>query len=172
MRWGIPEKNVTELDWWSEIQYTDSLKFIAAPAQHFSGRRGQNNSTLWCSWIIKGKSKLLFFSGDSGYSTHFQEIGEKLGPFDMALIESGAYGKYWPNIHMLPEQSVQAGIDVKAKVVIPIHWGKFNLAFHPWKEPVERFVKEAEIKKLVYAIPVVGQEIFIDSVKLYNPWWR
>lgn len=172
VRWGVPEENITELDWWSGKNYNDSLEFISTPAQHFTGRRGQNNSTLWCSWVIKGKKEILFFSGDSGYSNHFKEIGEKYGPFDIALMECGAYGTYWPYIHMVPEESVQAGLDVKAHTVIPIHWGKYNLAFHPWKEPVERFIQEASVQKLSYITPKPGEQVVIGSKQPTHTWWK
>ncbi len=172
VRWGVPAENITELDWWSRKKYNDSLKFISTPAQHFTGRRGQNNSTLWCSWVIKGKKEILFFSGDSGYSTHFKEIGEKYGPFDIALMECGAYGTYWPYIHMVPEESVQASLDSKAKIVMPIHWGKYNLAFHPWKEPVERFVQEASVQKLNYITPKPGDQVVIGSKQPTHTWWK
>lgn len=172
VRWGVQEENITEFDWWEGKLCNEKVKFIAAPAQHFSGRRGQNNSTLWCSWIIKSKDKTIFISGDSGYSPHFAEIGDKYGPFDLAFVECGAYGKYWPYIHMMPEQSVQAGIDVKAKTVVPIHWGKFNLSFHPWKEPIERFIEKANVDKLDYVIPIIGEQIVMGSEYQNHSWWE
>ena len=172
VRWGVPKENIIELDWGSEFGFSDGLKFIAAPAQHFTGRHGQDNSTLWCSWVIKEKSGSIYFSGDSGYSDHFKETGEKYGPFDLAFIECGAYGKYWPYIHMVPEESAQAGLDVNAKVVLPIHWGKFNLAFHPWKEPVERFSAEANKLGIQFVTPIPGQEIRADEDLPQDKWWQ
>ena len=172
VRWGIAGENITEFDWWEGKLYNEKVEFIAAPAQHFSGRRGQNNSTLWCSWIMKADDNAIFFSGDSGYSPHFAEIGDKYGPFDLVFMECGAYGMYWPYIHMVPEQSVQAGIDVKAKTVVPIHWGKFNLSFHPWKEPIERFTKEAEKVKLNISVPIPGYVMVIPVLCSDNDWWR
>ena len=172
VRWGIPEIRITELDWWSEVIYKETLIFTATPAQHFTGRRGQNNSTLWCSWVIKGQKRNIFFSGDSGYSTHFSEIGEKFGPFDIALVESGAYGAYWPYIHMIPEESVQAHIDLKGKVMLPIHWGKFNLAFHPWKEPIERISVKAPEFNIVLATPRPGEEIILGGAIPKIAWWK
>jgi L-ascorbate metabolism protein UlaG (beta-lactamase superfamily) len=122
--------------------------------------------------VIKGKAGSIYFSGDSGYSDHFKKTGEKYGPFDLAFIECGAYGKYWPYIHMVPEESAQAGLDVNAKVVLPIHWGKFNLAFHPWKEPVERLTTEANRLGVQLAFPIPGQEIRSDLDLPQDKWWQ
>lgn len=172
LRWGVPDKNITEFDWWLGVHYNDSLEFIATPAQHFSGRKGQDNSTLWCSWVIKGKTKTIYFSADSGYSGHFNEIGKKHGPFDITLMESGAYGQYWPNIHMLPEESVRAHLDLKGNILLPIHWGKFNLAFHPWKEPVQRIAAEADKLGVTLTTPLPGQEVSLDSKLPQTQWWE
>jgi L-ascorbate metabolism protein UlaG (beta-lactamase superfamily) len=172
VRWGIPEIKIIELDWWSEVSYGEKLKFIATPAQHFTGRRGQNNSTLWCSWVIKGDMGNIFFCGDSGYAPHFKQIGEKYGPFDLTMMESGAYGQYWPYIHMIPEESVRAHIDLKGKVLLPIHWGKYNLAFHPWKEPVERLSVEATVCGIILTTPKPGEEIVLNEYLPQDKWWQ
>ena len=172
VRWGVPELSITELDWWDQKDYNKELSFIATPAQHFSGRQGQNNSSLWCSWVIRGENGNIFYCGDSGYSTHFREIGEKYGPFDLTLMESGAYGKYWPYIHMLPEESVRAYTDLRGKVLLPIHWGKFNLAFHSWKEPVERIWQEALKKGIDLVVPVPGQEYKLGMGIEKSMWWK
>lgn len=170
-RWGVPPENIKEFDWWQEDSIFGDLKITAAPSQHFSGRRGRGNATLWCSWIIEKGSKKIFFSGDSGYGEHFQEIGERKGPFDITLMESGAYGKYWPYIHMLPEQSVQAAVDADSKLVLPIHWARFNLAFHPWKEPVERFTREASRKGLPFTTPLIGEYVSLSGQVPVSKWW-
>jgi L-ascorbate metabolism protein UlaG (beta-lactamase superfamily) len=171
-RWGVKPEQIIEFDWWQKEIILDKLTIIAAPSQHFSGRRGQDNSTLWCSWIVLNGNESIFFSGDSGYSDHFKAIGDKYGPFDLVLMECGAYGEYWPNIHMIPEQSVQAGIDVRAKIVLPIHWGKYNLSLHPWKEPVKRFIKEASVKGLHYTIPFQGERLIIGEELPQRKWWE
>lgn len=171
-KWGVSPDQIREFDWWQEEIIMDDLTFAATPSQHFSGRQKQDNSTLWCSWVIQNSNEKIFFSGDSGYDDHFSTIGEKYGPFDLTLMECGAYGKYWPKIHMIPEESVQAGIDVKAKVILPIHWGKFNLAFHPWTEPIERFIKESEAKGLQITTPLIGEEIVLGSEMPTGKWWE
>jgi L-ascorbate metabolism protein UlaG (beta-lactamase superfamily) len=172
-RWGVPSSSIIEFDWGDSIKTGKGLHFIAAPAQHFSGRRRQDNSTLWCSWIIMNGEKKIFFSGDSGYGSHFKMIGDTYGPFDIAFMECGAYGQYWPYIHMLPEQSLQAFIDLNGKVLIPIHWAKYNLSFHPWKEPIERLSALAVSRNINLLTPLIGQRISPgDSSFTTDRWWE
>lgn len=171
--WGVPTEKITEMDWWEEMQF-DDLKLVCTPAQHFSGRNYNNGQmTLWSSWVLQSLSENLYFSGDSGYATHFKEIGEKYGPFDLALMECGQYNEKWADIHMMPEETAQAGIDVKAKRIMPIHWGGFKLALHSWTDPVERVKAKARELNLKVIIPKIGQEIIIkDSVTNYSNWWE
>ena len=137
LKWGVPQHKVIELDWWEECRLGENLLIAATPAQHFSGRGlTDRNETLWASWVIITPFHKLFFSGDSGYFNGFKQIGDKYGPFDMTFIECGAYGAAWPKVHMLPEQTVQAHLDLRGRVLQPIHWGTFNLALHPWYEPM------------------------------------
>lgn len=170
--WDIPKEKITELDWWQETDYKD-LKLVCTPSQHFSGRKMDNRmSTLWSSWIIQSKNENIYFSGDSGYATHFKEIGEKYGPFDIALMECGQYNKMWSDIHMMPEESAQAAIDVKAKKMMPIHWAGFKLALHSWTDPIERVSKKAQELKLPLVTPQIGEEFKVnDSLKTYDNWW-
>ena len=170
--WGIPKEHIHELDWWEFAEF-EELKLTCAPARHFSGRGLMDRATtLWCSWAIKSDDKNLFFSGDSGYGPHFEEIGEKLGPFDFAMMECGQYNQQWSSIHMMPEETVQAGIDVKAKVAMPIHWGAFTLAFHSWTDPAERFTKEAQIKGLDFTTPRIGEAIVLGGKHSTTRWWE
>jgi len=171
VKWGVPGENIQEADWW-ESKWYDKIEFVATPSQHFSGRRGQDNSTLWCSWVVRGGEKKIFYCGDSGYGQHFKEIGRKSGPFDLTFIESGAYGDYWPFIHMKPEESVQAHIDLGGKILLPIHWAKYNLALHPWKEPVERLLSEASKRKVTFTTPLPGEEVLPDKILPQQSWWR
>ena len=174
LKWGVEKERIIELDWWQEIKF-DDLTIRCTPAQHFSGRGiSDREKTLWCSWIIQSDDENLFFSGDSGYASHFKEIGEKYGPFDFAFMECGQYNNLWPLVHMLPEETAQAGLDIKAKKMMPIHWGAFKLASHSWTEPVERISKKAKELNVDLVIPKIGEIIEIglnDSEEIY-PWWR
>jgi L-ascorbate metabolism protein UlaG (beta-lactamase superfamily) len=171
--WGIEKERIVELDWWQETTF-DSLIFRCTPAQHFSGR-GLNDraNTLWSSWIIQSEHDNIFFSGDSGYGPHFKEIGDKYGPFDFAMMECGQYNELWPEIHMFPEETAQAGIDVQAKLIMPIHWGAFKLGMHPWTEPVERISKKADELGIEMIIPKIGEPIeFYNSSGIKSTWWQ
>jgi L-ascorbate metabolism protein UlaG (beta-lactamase superfamily) len=171
--WDIPANKITELDWWQGTQL-EGLKLVCTPAQHFSGRKLNNSqSTLWSSWVIQSKTENIYFSGDSGYATHFKEIGEKYGPFDLALMECGQYNDMWSDIHMMPEETAQAGIDVQAKKIMPIHWAGFKLALHEWTDPIKRVTKKAEELNLEVITPRIGEEIMVkDAINAYTNWWE
>ncbi|PQJ16741.1 MBL fold metallo-hydrolase [Aureicoccus marinus] len=172
-RWGVSKEDITELNWSEEVNF-EGLLFASTPSQHFSGRGfSDRDQTLWTSWVIQSESENIFFSGDSGYADHFKSIGEKYGPFDFALMECGQYNTLWPVVHMFPEETAQAGIDVKAKRVMPIHWGAFKLAQHTWTDPVERFKAKAEELQLEYVVPEIGQITQIkDSTLVQKEWWK
>ena len=137
-RWGVPASRIVELDWW-ETTRVGALTIAAGSARHFSGRGlTGSNRTLWASWSIIGPKHRVFHSGDTGQFDGIAENGRRYGPFDMALIKIGAYGETWPDIHLTPEQAVHACTLVKGKLLLPIHWGTFNLAYHDWNEPAER----------------------------------
>lgn len=170
--WGIEKRRIRELDWWDEIQH-DSLKLVFAPSRHFSGRGLSDRSkTLWGSWIIQSSNQNIYFSGDSGYGPHFKEIGEKYGPFDFAMMECGQYNERWRNIHLMPEETVTASLDLRAKLMMPIHWGAFTLALHNWTDPVERATKEAVKYDLPVTTPQIGEPIVLsDSTFPTSSWW-
>ncbi len=171
--WGISSAKITELDWWEDIQF-ETLTLVCTPAQHFSGRKLNNNqSTLWSSWVIQSKNDNIYFSGDSGYAPHFAEIGTKYGPFDLALMECGQYDDMWPDVHMLPEETAQAGVDVQAKKIMPIHWAGFKLALHDWTDPVKRVKLKATELKLDVITPQIGEKIIVkDSINKSINWWE
>lgn len=171
--WGIEKERIVEMDWWEEIRY-EELTFACTPAQHFSGRGfSDRQATLWSSWVIHSDSERLFFSGDSGYGDHFKEIGSKYGPFDFAMLECGQYNKMWPEIHMFPEETAQAGLDVQAKRIMPIHWGAFKLAMHPWTDPVERIGKKAKELNIDLLVPRIGETIHLtDKKETATNWWQ
>ena len=170
--WGIEEDRIHELDWWEEIDHED-LHFAFAPSRHFSGRGITDRfSTLWGSWVIQGSQDNIYFSGDSGYGPHFAEIGAKYGPFDFAMMECGQYNEKWAEIHMMPEETAQAAVDVGAKVMMPIHWGSFVLAMHSWTDPVERVVRKADELNMPIRVPMIGEVIMMDTVQPpLDAWW-
>jgi len=171
--WGIPAGKIVELNWWEEHRMDGDLMVAATPAQHFSGRGlTDRNRTLWASWVIRTPTRNVFFSGDSGYFEGFKLIGEKYGPFDMTFIECGAYDKSWPKVHMFPEQTVQAHLELKGDVLHPIHWGTFNLALHPWYEPMERLAAAARERAVRTATPVVGETTVYRGRIPSTKWWQ
>ncbi|WP_242245606.1 MBL fold metallo-hydrolase [Bacillus cereus group sp. BfR-BA-01523] len=173
IKWGVSPSKISEHNWWDEIMF-DNIKLVCAPARHFSGRSmTDRDCSLWCSWLILGQETKVFFSGDSGYASHFKEIGEKYGPFDLTLMECGQYDTRWSAIHMLPEETVQAHIDVKGELLVPIHWGAFTLALHEWSDPIERVTKEANRLGVNIATPQIGEAITLQSKDYPTAaWWR
>jgi len=172
IEWGVDASKVHELNWWDSIDL-DQLEFVCTPARHFSGRGlFDRGSTLWSSWIIKGSESNIFFSGDSGYDEHFKEIGDKYGPFDITLMECGQYNDDWKFIHMAPEETAQAAVDLNSKIFLPIHWGAFTLAFHSWTDPIERVAKKAKELGIPVTTPKIGEPIIIGNEQYPNqPWW-
>lgn len=170
--WDVPSENIHELNWWETIQI-DGIDLVFTPSRHFSGRGLLDRSkTLWGSWVIKGADYNLYFSGDGGYDTHFKEIGNRFGPFDLALLECGQYNEQWKAIHMMPEETVQAAIDVQANIFMPIHWGAFTLAFHSWTDPVERAAKRAKELGVPMTTPFIGESIQLElSEYPDSKWW-
>jgi L-ascorbate metabolism protein UlaG (beta-lactamase superfamily) len=172
-KWGVPQSLVTELDWWDSFSLGGDHIITAAPARHFSGRWLTDRfSTLWGSFAIKGPLHNVYYGADSGYFNGFAAIGEKLGSFDLALLEVGAYNEEWEAIHMGPENAVQATLDLQAKLLMPIHWGTFNLAMHPWTEPVERLLTEAEKKNVPLVLPAPGETIPVTGAPYNSQWWE
>ncbi len=174
-KWGIAASRITELDWWGSWQFDDNITFTATPARHFSGR-GLNNrfSTLWAGWVIENRAsgRKLYFGADSGYSPVFSELGKRFGGFDLVMLECGQYSPYWPNIHMAPEQTWQAAKDLNAKTLLPIHWAKYKLSLHSWKEPVERLLAAAGSDTPMLAFPKIGQSFIVGETCPQAFWWK
>lgn len=161
--WGVEKNKIVELDWWENSMIDNiGLKITATPARHFSGRSFKRNQTLWSSFVFEFDSTKYFIGGDSGYDKHFKMISDKFGAFDLAILECGQYNKNWPYIHMMPEEVVQASIDLKARKTLPVHWSKFSLALHEWDEPFKRFAIEAEKRNVDYL------KIKIGEIKIIN----
>jgi L-ascorbate metabolism protein UlaG (beta-lactamase superfamily) len=171
-KWGIIENFITQMDWGESVMIGGHDCVVTAlPARHFSGRGIINrNTTLWSSFVIKGTRHNIFFGADSGWFPGFEDIGNAYGPFDLAILEIGAYGQYWPDIHMGPDNASNANMALKGKIMMPIHWGTFNLALHPWYEPIERLTGYGKIKNIKLFIPKPGEP---TEVKEYNSeWWK
>ncbi|MEG3630217.1 MBL fold metallo-hydrolase [Streptomyces poriticola] len=174
--WGVAAGRLRELDWHESTQ-VGGLTLTATPARHFCGRGLRNTQhTLWASWAVAGENHRLFHSGDTGYFEGFQEIGTAYGPFDTTMIQVGAYAEFWPDIHMTPAEGVRAHLDlqggVTGGVLLPIHWGTFNLAPHPWAEPGEWMKDAAEEAGQVLALPRPGQPFEPAGDVPAEPWWR
>lgn len=170
--WGVESNRIHELDWWQDISL-GKVVLTSTPAQHFSGRKIiDNNQTLWSSWVIQAENKTLFFSGDTGYFAGFKQIGDRFGPFDLTMIENGAYDQSWPEVHMSPEETLQAHMDLRGKALMPIHNGTFDLALHRWFEPFERLSALAEKQHVPLVTPIMGERVSIDQMGQYHAWWR
>ena len=168
--WGVPAERIIELDWWEEARLANGLAITAAPSHHFSGRGlTDRNSTLWSSFALRGERHAVFFSGDTGLSPAFGEIGRRLGPFDLAAIEVGAFHPSWGDIHLGPDNALQAWKELGSGRLLPVHWGTFDLALHDWHEPAETLVARAP-EGLV--MPRLGEAIEPAHVEGVTPWWR
>lgn len=169
--WGVPSEKITELDWWEEATFLDIIKLTAVPARHFSGRSLKRAQTLWSSFAMQLHDTQIYVGADSGYSPHFKTIGEKFGGFDFALLECGQYGKNWPYIHMTPEQTLEAANDINTKVLMPVHWGKFTLALHPWNEPINRLMAVKDSFTGQITTPRIGEPITLNQDYPNTKWW-
>ncbi|MDQ0792661.1 MBL fold metallo-hydrolase [Streptomyces sp. B1I3] len=174
--WGVPHDRVHELDW-NETAHVAGLSLTATPARHFCGRGLRNQQhTLWASWAVAGPEHRVYHSGDTGYFSGFQKIGAEHGPFDATMIQVGAYSEYWPDIHMTPAEGVRAHLDLQggrpSGALLPIHWGTFNLAPHPWAEPGEWMMDAAEEAGQAVAFPRPGEPFEPAGELPADPWWR
>ena len=171
-RWGVDQNKISEIDWWEESNLDQELKVVSTPARHFSGRKLKRNTTQWCSFVIQNDTSKVYFSGDSGYGKHFKEIGDKYGPIDIAMLECGQYNKNWSQIHMMPEETWQAALDLKAKNMLPLHWAKLELSLHSWTDPVERLIDAASTDAKNVVVPKIGEILDLHSNYINTFWWR
>ncbi len=171
-RWGIEPDRITEFDWWQSRQIGD-ITFICTPAQHFSGRTGtfRMQKSLWSSWVVKTDSHSVYFSGDSGYSDHYAEIGARYGPFDLTFIDAGQYNKRWRQVHNLPPEVVDAYVDLQGKILVPIGWGMFTLALHNWYDPPVEVSTRAAERGLSVTVPKIGEWVDISQPLPNDNWW-
>ncbi|HTH57473.1 MAG TPA: MBL fold metallo-hydrolase [Cyclobacteriaceae bacterium] len=170
--WGVPTEKIIELDWWESTSVDKEVELTAVPARHFSGRSFVRGKTLWSAFVLKLHGHQLFLGGDSGYGDHFKEIGKRFGPFDIAVLECGQYGENWPYIHTLPEETVTAAQDLNAKVLMPVHWAKFELALHPWDEPIHRAIKFASTINQTVTTPLIGEPVILNFSYPSKKWWE
>jgi L-ascorbate metabolism protein UlaG (beta-lactamase superfamily) len=172
--WGVPAERITELDWWDSVRLTrGDLSITAAPSQHFSGRGlGSRNPTLWSSFVVKGPRHAVFFSGDTGLTPEYGEIAARLGPFDLVMLEVGAFHPAWGDIHLGPENALAALKLLGGGSFLPVHWGTFNLAMHAWDEPAETLLKLAPSQGVHLVMPQLGQAVEPSRVERVDPWWR
>ncbi len=169
--WGTTENQITSLNW-NESASVQNFNFTCLPARHFSGRKFKRATSLWSSFALKTENYNLYLGGDSGFDTHFEKIGNQYGPFDIAILECGQYGKYWPFIHMTPEETVKASKLLMAKVLMPVHWAKFALSTHSWTEPIERSVLEADKENVIILTPQIGEAFGLGIDQNFEKWWR
>ena len=170
--WGVPAAKVQQFDWWQGTSIA-GVQLTATPAQHFSGRSlSDRNSTLWASWVLIDDDLRVFFSGDTGYFAGFKEIGAKYGPFDVALLETGAYDKRWPDVHMQPEDTMRAFADLGGKWLLPVHNGTFDLGLHRWQEPFERIAALAAEKQVALTTPGMGEPLDLRQPHAGHAWWK
>ncbi|MFG2776318.1 MBL fold metallo-hydrolase [Streptomyces prunicolor] len=174
--WGVSADRLRELDWHEETK-VGGLTLTATPARHFCGRGLRNTQhTLWASWVVAGDEHRIYHSGDTGYFEGFKDIGAAHGPFDATMIQIGAYSEFWPDIHMTPEEGMRAHLDLQGGqphgVLLPIHWGTFNLALHPWAEPGEWTADEGEAVGQAVATPRPGEPFEPGGDLTTAPWWR
>lgn len=170
--WGVTDHKFSELNWWESKELSEEIKITATPARHFSGRGFKRSQTLWSSFVLEIKGYRFFIGSDSGYDGSFRKIGDSFGSFDLAFLECGQYNKFWPQIHMFPEETVQAAQDLNAGLVQPVHWGKFTLSTHPWNEPVKRFIQAAKKENVNFVVPKIGEAYSLNNYTPRDPWWE
>ncbi|MDF1563001.1 MAG: MBL fold metallo-hydrolase [Deltaproteobacteria bacterium] len=173
-RWGVPSSKIVELDWWQESDL-GAVTLVCTPAHHFSGRSlTDRNSTLWASWVVRGPEHRVYFGGDSGMFPGYAEIGEREGPFDLTLLPIGAYDEAWAEMHLNPEEALQAHRQLRGEVMLPIHWASFPLALHDWHEPGDRLLIAAAETGSLILTPVQGRPVELreGAPPLFPAWWR
>lgn len=172
MAWGVDAQRITELDWWQNTEFA-GLSITATPAQHFSGRGfNDEDASLWCSFVLQHQQTTLFFSGDSGYFDGFKQIGDRFGPFDLTIMEGGGYDPAWPEVHMKPDETVQGHLDLKGDVLMAIHNGTFNLAFHDWQDPFDKIAQYSQEQSVTVIFPRFGEKVTVGEFTTTNHWWK
>lgn len=169
--WGVPAAQIRELDWWESLSLGD-LTLTATPSQHFSGRVGGRNATLWASFVIQSPKRKVFFSGDTALTSQFEEVGKRLGPFDLVMGEVGGFHEAWDHVHMGPHNALEAHRMLGGGLFMPVHWGTFNLALHAWDWPAETLYSLATERNIDIVLPPLGVAFEPDRRMPLEPWWR
>lgn len=172
-KWGFKPEQILEHDWEEEVVLEDEFKAFIKPARHFSGRGLIRNNTLWMSVLLQTPSMKIYVGGDSGYDTHFAQIGEQFGEIDLAILENGQYDIKWKYIHMLPDEVLKAGKDLNAKKILPVHSAKFAMANHAWNEPLKRVTALNKDLNLPLITPMIGEKVLLRNPKQqFTNWWE
>jgi L-ascorbate metabolism protein UlaG (beta-lactamase superfamily) len=170
--WGFTPASFIEKDWNETIDMGDGFSAFTTPARHFSGRSLWRNKSMWASYVFQTPNHKIFIGGDSGYDSHFAEIGKKFGPFDLAILENGQYNESWKYIHMMPEEVIKAAIDLDARKLLPVHSGKFALSIHSWDEPLSR-ITAVPNQELKIVTPMIGETLDLDDTEqVFTKWWE
>ncbi len=170
--WGVRNDRIAEFDWGDSVKI-GNITLVSAPARHFSGRGFfGRDKTFWCSWVLIGENRRVFYSGDTGLFQGLKDIGDMYGPFDVTILEIGAYHPNWGQIHLGPENAVTAHELLGGKVLLPVHWGTFQLAFHAWSEPVETLVSAAGKKNMRLMLPKPGEPVSWPELEINSRWWE
>jgi L-ascorbate metabolism protein UlaG (beta-lactamase superfamily) len=172
-RWNFNKANIIEMDWEEKTVLSPEFELYCLPARHFSGRGFNQKQSLWASFLLKTSDFTLYIGGDGGYDTHFADIGKRFGEIDLALLENGQYNEKWRYIHMFPEQTLQAGKDLRAKKVLPVHNSKFALGQHPWNEPLQTLTQLHHDNDFTLITPIIGQIVYLkDTSQQFKHWWE
>jgi len=173
-KWGVAPARIVEVDWWDEVPIAGGrIRLVATPARHFSGRGlFDRNRTLWASYALMGQARRVYFGGDSGPFEMLTEIGRRLGPFDLTMLEIGAYNPSWGQIHLGPQGALAAHADLRGALLLPIHWGAYDLAVHEWDEPVETLLAGAPQATAKLLLPRLGEIVHLGQPPSPEPWWR
>lgn len=169
--WGWKSERLQEVYWGDTVNIAPDIRIISTPTQHFSGRWLKKNRTLWTSYVLEIHGYKLFLSGDGGYNKHFKDIGDKYGPFDLAILENGQYNLEWSKNHSFPEQTIHTAQDVKARMVLPVHWARFAAAYHVWNEPIKQLLPLLDKAGIPVTVPRIGQPYTIGDPPMREVWW-
>ncbi len=171
--WGYTNEQIIEKDWNEEIALAPNFRAHTVSARHFSGRGLLRNRSLWVSYVLQTPTMQIFIGGDSGYDSHFVEIGKKFGTFDLVILENGQYDKKWRYIHLLPEEILEVAKQLNAKRILPVHHSKFVLGNHAWSEPLELITQHNETQNLHIITPIIGEQVRLhDHTQVFGKWWQ